>query len=90
MEWIVRGTAVFDAWFDGLNEPEQGDVIAAIDLLKQFGPHLGFRTARRSTVRGILTCGSCGYNTLEGRTGFCTRSIQTSGGSSGRRRQNGR
>nr|WP_325308798.1 type II toxin-antitoxin system RelE/ParE family toxin [Longimicrobium sp.] len=42
MAWRVRGTLIFDAWYDELNEREREDVIASVDLLKAAGPHLGF------------------------------------------------
>ena len=45
--WEVKGTAVFDGWFEGLSEPEREDVIAVIDLLKVRGPHLGMPYSTR-------------------------------------------
>jgi hypothetical protein len=48
--WEVNGTEVFDAWFDGLSEPEREDVIAVIDLLKARGPHLQMPYSTRITT----------------------------------------
>lgn len=38
--WGIRGTLVFDAWFDHLTESEREVVIAKIDLLRDKGPQL--------------------------------------------------
>lgn len=57
--WKVKGTDVFDGWFDGLSEPEREEVIAVIDLLKERGPHLGMPyssrivTSRHSHMREL-------------------------------------
>lgn len=40
MEWDVEFTDEFGEWWDGLNEDEQVDVRAKVDLLRRFGPAL--------------------------------------------------
>jgi hypothetical protein len=42
MKWEIEGTEEFDMWFEGLSESERVDVISAMDLLEEKGPHLGF------------------------------------------------
>lgn len=42
MAWRVRSTPEFEEWYDALTDDERGHVIAAVDLLKEFGPHLRF------------------------------------------------
>ncbi|MGH7461241.1 MAG: type II toxin-antitoxin system RelE/ParE family toxin [Longimicrobiales bacterium] len=42
LSWEVEGTNEFEAWFDGLNNAEQADVIAIVDLLVQKGPELDY------------------------------------------------
>ncbi len=38
--WEIEATDVFQAWYDGLDEPEWSAVNAAVDLLAQGGPGL--------------------------------------------------
>lgn len=38
--WSVATTDVFDAWFIELDEDAQAEIIAKVELLKLFGPHL--------------------------------------------------
>ena len=42
MKWDVEYTDEFEAWWDHLNEAEQDSVQAAVMLLGEDGPHLGF------------------------------------------------
>jgi len=42
MEWEVEYTDEFGAWWNGLNEAEQEDVAAVVELLEQKGPQLPF------------------------------------------------
>ena len=39
--WRVATTDEFDAWFAGLHEDAQAEVIAKVELLKLLGPKLG-------------------------------------------------
>lgn len=39
--WAVSTTDPFDAWFAGLPEAAQAEVIAKVNLLKLLGPRLG-------------------------------------------------
>lgn len=40
MSWEIQTTEVFDEWFLELNEAEQVDVLASIDVLEIKGPQL--------------------------------------------------
>jgi len=39
--WRVKSTRIFDAWFANLDEDEQVELIAKVNLLKVLGPRLG-------------------------------------------------
>src|SRR5271170_8094248 len=39
--WRVKSTSVFDTWFANLDEDEQVELIAKVNLLKVLGPRLG-------------------------------------------------
>jgi hypothetical protein len=39
--WPVATTDEFDAWFSGLRENAQAEIIAKVELLKLIGPKLG-------------------------------------------------
>jgi hypothetical protein len=39
--WKVATTDAFDVWFGGLNEADQAEIIAKVELLKLLGPQLG-------------------------------------------------
>jgi hypothetical protein len=39
--WEIEVTAEFEGWFKGLEEDEQSDVRAAVELLAERGPSLG-------------------------------------------------
>jgi hypothetical protein len=41
MAWEIEFTDEFGSWWDGLNESEQEDVLASVDLLRSIGPSLG-------------------------------------------------
>lgn len=41
MAWEVNGTVEFAEWFGRLDEPEQDEVIAVVELLARDGPTLG-------------------------------------------------
>jgi hypothetical protein len=38
--WVVRGTAEYKGWYDGLSQEEQDAVLATIEHLRQEGPAL--------------------------------------------------
>ncbi|HEX8697049.1 MAG TPA: type II toxin-antitoxin system RelE/ParE family toxin [Longimicrobium sp.] len=40
MDWAVKGTLEFDAWYGALTEPERKSVIRGVHLLERFGPRL--------------------------------------------------
>jgi hypothetical protein len=40
-EWEAEFTDEFGVWWDSLNEAEQADVRAEVNLLRRFGPALG-------------------------------------------------
>ena len=42
MEWTVEYTNEFEAWWVVLNEPEQEDIDAIVQLLEKKGPNLPF------------------------------------------------
>ena len=42
MEWEVEYTDEFEVWWDELNESEQVDVSAVVQLLEAKGPQLPF------------------------------------------------
>ena len=42
MAYIVDHTEDFEEWWDGLNEAEQTDITAIIEVLEEKGPLLGF------------------------------------------------
>jgi hypothetical protein len=39
--WSMLTTSEFDAWYDGLTQEEQSEVLARLALLRAMGPHLG-------------------------------------------------
>lgn len=39
--WEVKGTDLFDAWFEEQTEALQDEVLAALAILSEFGPNLG-------------------------------------------------
>jgi hypothetical protein len=41
MPWEIEFTDEFGSWWDGLDESEQEDVLASVDLLRTVGPSLG-------------------------------------------------
>lgn len=47
MAWEVNGTDEFAEWFGRLDEPEQDEVIAVVELLARDGPTLGRPQADR-------------------------------------------
>lgn len=49
--WEVEYTDEFGEWFQALDEPEQDDVAAKVDLLEQAGP-TGRKDARRRSAPG--------------------------------------
>jgi hypothetical protein len=48
--WHVIGTAEFEGWFESLDPDETDSVIAAVDLLVEYGPTLKF--PRSSDIKG--------------------------------------
>ena len=42
MNWYVEYTDEFGGWWNGLDESEQEDVNASVELLEWYGPHLLF------------------------------------------------
>ena len=52
MEWEVEYTDEFEKWFYDLDVDAQGEVAAAVDLLIEHGPSLGFpKTSKVTTSR---------------------------------------
>ena len=41
MAWEIEFTDEFETWWDSLNEAEQEDVRASVNLLRERGPSLG-------------------------------------------------
>ncbi|MCW7546931.1 type II toxin-antitoxin system RelE/ParE family toxin [Photorhabdus sp. APURE] len=39
--WEVIATEVFDAWYNEQNEELQDDILAALEILREYGPQLG-------------------------------------------------
>lgn len=42
MHWEIEYTDDFELWWESLNEAEQIDVAATVDLLEEYGSHLKF------------------------------------------------
>ena len=39
--WIIKQTEEFQEWFDEADDLLQEDIVEHVEVLKQFGPHLG-------------------------------------------------
>ena len=39
--WNIKQTGDFQNWFDEAEEQLQDDIVENVEVLKQFGPHLG-------------------------------------------------
>lgn len=59
-EWEIEYTDEFGAWWDDLNEAEQEDVRAKVNLLRRFGPRLGrphadvIATSRHANMKELI------------------------------------
>lgn len=76
MEWNIEYTDKFGDWWRTLEETEEVDVTAVVELLGNEARNWNFHIHLGCKVPSMITCGNCEFRAVVARFGFSMRSIR--------------